>query len=90
MKTNKTMLWIAASLLTGFFLSVNAKADVAHPNEAYHRLTAVELAPGNAPGLSGGVYALSNYEPRYKEKLPLQLTGAVAKVKRAKYRPSAR
>ncbi|MGZ3692837.1 MAG: hypothetical protein ACXWQO_01215 [Bdellovibrionota bacterium] len=87
MNTNKTMLWIFAVMLTGFFCAVSAMADVVPP-EAFNKLTAVELAPGNAPGLNGGVYALSSFEPRFKERLPVQLSSAIAKVKRSKYRPS--
>jgi hypothetical protein len=83
------MLWIFAVMLTGFFCAVSAMADITPP-EAYTKLTAVELQPGNAPGLNGGVYALTNFETRYKERLPVQLTGAMSKVKRAKYRPSRR
>jgi hypothetical protein len=86
---NKTMLWIFAVMLTGFFCAAAAMAEV-NPPEAYHKLTAVELAPGNAPSLNAGVYALSSFEPRFKERLPMQLTGAMAKVKKAKYRPSHR
>jgi hypothetical protein len=88
MNTNKTMLWIFAVMMTGFFCAVSAMADVVPPENAYNKLTAVELEPGNAPGLNGGVYALTNFETRYKEKLPVQLTGAMARVKRAKYQPS--
>lgn len=86
---NKTMIWIFAIMITGFFCAAAAMAEV-NPPEAYHKLTAVELAPENAPGLNGGVYALSNFESRYKERLPMQLSGAVEKVKKAKYRPASR
>lgn len=88
MKTNT--LWIAAILLSGLFTAASAMANVAQPSDAYHRLTAVEMSEGNAPGLNGGVYALSSFEPRYKERLPMQLTGAMGKIKRAKYQPKGR
>lgn len=89
MNSNKKMIWIAALMLSGIFCAYSAMADVARPNpsESYHRLTAVALQGEKAPSLNHGVHALSDSEPRYKERLPLQLRGAMSKVKRAKYRP---
>jgi hypothetical protein len=86
MRTNKLFLLIAASLMSGALCAASAMADAPRP-EAYQRLTAVELQPGHAPRLNGGFQELSGNERRYSEKLPMQLEGAIKKVKAAKYKP---
>jgi hypothetical protein len=84
MNTNKKFLLL--TLLSGIFCAFSAIAEVAEP-EAYIKLTAVELAPENAPRLTVGMNDLSRFEAKYQEKLPLQLSGAISKVKKAKYQP---
>jgi hypothetical protein len=86
MHTNKIFLWIAVSLMSGAFCAASAMADAPRP-EAYQKLTAVELKPGYAPRLNHGFQELSGNERRYQEKLPMQLEGAIKKVKAAKYKP---
>ena len=86
MRTNKLILLIAAILISGAFCAASAMADAPRP-EAYQQLTAVELQPGHAPRLNGGFQELSGNERRYKEKLPMQLEGAIKKVKATKYKP---
>ncbi len=88
MVTNKIFLWIIASLLTGAFCAVTAMAETKH-SEAYEGLTAVHLAPGQAPRLLNGVADLSTTEHRHGERLPMQLEGAIKKIKKAKYSPRA-
>jgi hypothetical protein len=56
--------------------------------DAYESLTAVPLAPSQAPSFVNGVGYLSGSENRHHEHLPLQLEGALKKVKKAKYHPS--
>jgi hypothetical protein len=90
MNTNRYLIWITALMLSGIFCAYSAMADIARPPEEYHRLTAVQLSAGNAPSLKHGVTALSDSETRFKERLPLQLRGAMSKIKRTKYRPSRR
>lgn len=90
MNSNKYFLWIAAVLLTGAFCAYSAMADIAPPTANYHGLTAVELAPEQTPRLQNGVHHLSRNESRFKERLPLQLRGAMDKIKKAKYRPTSR
>lgn len=83
MKTNKLMLLLA--LAVGFFSARGAMAEIAEPQE-YITLTAVELAPEQTPRLNAGLSDLSGAESKYQEKLPLQLAGALDKVKKAKYK----
>ena len=76
-------LLVAAALVT-------ATAVFAEPNppEALDSLTAhAHQKPGQAPRLMNGVSDLSSREGRHQERLPLQLNGAIEKVKRAKYAP---
>lgn len=76
-------LLVAAALVT-------ATAVFAEPNppEALDSLTAhAPQKPGQAPRLMNGVSDLSSREGRHQEHLPLQLNGAIEKVKRAKYAP---
>lgn len=86
MRTNKHILLIAATLMSGALCAASALADAPRP-EAYQQLTAVELQPGHAPRLNGGFQELSGNERRFNEKLPVQLDGALKKVKAAKYKP---
>lgn len=83
MNTNKLILWIA--LVAGFFSAYSAMAEIAEPQE-YITLTTVELAPEQAPRLNAGLSDLSVTEAKYQERLPLQLAGALDKVKKAKYK----
>lgn len=75
------IVMLAAALFTQA-----ASADVSRP-EAYDSLTAVSQKPGQAPRLVHGVSDLSAREGRHQERLPLQLDGAIQKIKRTKYSP---
>ena len=72
--------------LFAFLLLVcsSALAEVQHPEA----LTDVRLAPGQMPRAAAGLAELSARESNRREKLPLQLDGALKKVKKAKYRPT--
>ena len=83
----KLNLWIAAVLMVGLFCAVSTMAEVRHA-DAYESLTAVPMAPGQAPRFVNGVHELSHDEIRHPEKLPMQLDGAMKKIKKAKYSPS--
>ena len=87
MVTMKWNLSIAALLSTGLFAADSVRAEVRHA-DAYEALTAVPLAPGQAPRFVNGVAELSGAESRHQEKLPIQLDGALKKVKKSKYSPS--
>lgn len=76
-------LLIAAVLLA----PAAVRAEPRHA-DAYESLTAVPLAPNQAPNFVNGVNFLSQDEHRHHEHLPLQLDGAMKKVNKAKYRPS--
>ncbi|RYZ96926.1 MAG: hypothetical protein EOP11_22745 [Proteobacteria bacterium] len=83
MSNNKTFLWIAASMLTGAFCAATALAQPPAP-DYYSSLSAEEgQTTFVTPAIAGGFYGLSGNERRYQE--PLQLSGAVAKVKASKY-----
>lgn len=86
MRTNKYFLLIAASLISSALCAASAMADAPRP-EAYQQLTAVELQPGHAPRLNSGFQELSGNERRFNEPLPMQLDGALKKVKATKYKP---
>ena len=86
MSTNKYILWIMASLISGAFCAMSAMADTPRP-EAYQRLTAVRLQPAETPRLAHGFSDLSGNERHFQEKLPIQLEGAIRKVKATKYKP---
>lgn len=86
MTTNKFFLLIAASVMSVALASMSAMADTVKP-EAYQQLTAVELKPAYTPRLAHGFSDLSGSERRYQEQLPVQLDGAIKKVKSAKYKP---
>ena len=83
---NKTILCVAALTVTSAFCAVSAFAEIHRP-QAYDSLTAVELAPSQAPRSVHGVADLSGSEKRHPERLPLQLRGAVKKVEKKKYAP---
>ena len=86
MKKSKILPWAAVVILSGFVCAVSAIAEVSHP-DAYEKLRAFEsYSPAQAPHLVNGVSHLSNKEPRFKEQLPLQLRGAMEKVKHSKYK----
>jgi hypothetical protein len=76
------MMMLAAALVT-----TSAALAETHSPEAYEKLTAAPQKPGQAPRLIHGVSDLSARESRHQERLPLQLNGAVEKIKRAKYAP---
>jgi|GEM_PF-5213149 len=78
----KFLLLLAAALLS----APAANAEVKVP-AAYEQLTAVPQKPGQAPRLLNGVSDLSVRESSHREKLPMQLDGALTKIKRAKYAP---
>lgn len=84
MKTNKLFLLVAATFLTGAFGAVSAMADVARPLP-YQHLTAVTMAPEQAPRLNRGFSDLGDVEGRYQERLPVQLGGPVGKISKASY-----
>lgn len=87
MSTNKTFLWIAASMLTGAFCAASALASPSQPADPYVRLSAVEgERVAQAPALNRGFGDLSGNERRYQERLPVQLSGPVKKVKGSKYK----
>lgn len=86
MRTNKQFLLIAATLMSGALCAASALADAPRP-EAYQQLTAVEIQPGHAPRLNSGFQELSGNERRFNEPLPVQLDGALKKVKASKYKP---
>jgi hypothetical protein len=87
MLSHKLNFWIAALLLSALFCAGSAMAEVRHA-ESYETLTAVPLEPGHAPRFVNGVSDLSAREGRHHEKLPLQLEGAMTKIKKSKYSPS--
>lgn len=76
------MMMLAAALVT-----TSAALAETHAPEAYSNLTASPQKPGQAPRLVHGVSDLSARESRHQERLPLQLNGAMEKIKRAKYAP---
>jgi len=78
---------LIAALILPFCAPLAAKAELRHA-DAYESLTAVPLAPGQAPRYVNGVAELSQDENRHPERLPLQLDGAMKKVKKSKYSPS--
>lgn len=84
MHSNKFFFLIAASLLTGAFCAYSAMADV--NQQPYQQLTDVELRTAQTPLLAQGVQGLAGSERRYSERLPVQLDGAIRKVKAAKYK----
>lgn len=86
MSTNKLFFLIATTLVSGALCAATALAEAPRP-EAYQQLTAVELKPGHAPRLNSGFQQLSGNERRYSEPLPMQLDGAIKKVKASKYKP---
>lgn len=82
MNTKLLMLTVAAGILS----VGSAMAEVKEP-DAYLRLTAIErFSPAQAPQLQNGQYNLSSSESRYREKLPVQLGGAIRRVGRSDYR----
>ena len=87
MHTNRFFLWIAASLLFGTFCAFSAVADV--NQDPYQQLTDVELRASQAPLLAQGFQGLSGTERRYNERLPVQLDGAIRKVKASKYKSAS-
>jgi len=87
MLSKKLKLTLAALCLSSFAAASQAKAEL-HRADAYESLTAVPLAPGQAPRYVNGVADLSQDENRHPERLPLQLDGALKKVKKSKYSPS--
>jgi hypothetical protein len=71
----------------------SALAEVEAPSvisQQYQSLRAVELNPSRAPRLQAGPDAIASREARFSERLPMQLSGAISKVKAAKYRPGKR
>jgi len=79
----KFILTLAAALLS----APAAMAEV-HSPQAFNQLTApAPMAPGKAPRFVNGVSDLSTRENRHREKLPLQLNGAIKKIKKSKYAP---
>lgn len=75
---------LALSLAT---LSARAEVEAPSANLPYQRLRAVELKPANAPRLQEGPQSLAQREKHFSEKLPVQLSGAIARVKATKYVP---
>jgi hypothetical protein len=84
----KTMF--AAALLSAFAAFIPTASAQVHSPDAYNKLTAVHQAPGQAPRSVHGASELSNRESRYLESLPMQLDGAIRKVKKSKYAPEAK
>lgn len=79
-------LLLLTVVAVGFLQASLAKADVNAP-EAYLRLTAFEnFSPAQAPQLQNGQGHLSSSESRYREKLPVQLGGAMRRVGRSDFR----
>ena len=88
MRTLKHKISAAALLsLTIAFVAPLAQAEIRH-SEAYEKLTAVPLSPGHAPRLVHGISDLAQIENRHPEKLPVQLDGAIRKIKKRNYVPS--
>jgi hypothetical protein len=86
MNSNKFFLLIAASMLTGVFVAATALAVPSSPEEKYQTLSAVDdLNPSQSPQLRGGFTSLGGDERRYRESLPLQLSGPMKKAKSVKY-----
>lgn len=68
-------------------LGAPARAEISQP-DAYQQLTDVPgMAPGHAPKTVNGLAVLSADEHRHHERLPMQLDGAIKKVKKKKYQP---
>lgn len=82
-------LLISALSATAAMAEINAPTSVVDSPE-YHNLRAVELKPLKAPLIQDGPTRLNGKEDRYSERLPLQLRGAMEKVKSRKYRPGVR
>lgn len=78
----KFLLLLAAALLS----APAAYAEVQAP-AAYEQLVAVPQKPGQAPRLMNGVSDLSGRESSHRERLPMQLEGAMSKIKKSKYAP---
>ncbi|HEY8278399.1 MAG TPA: hypothetical protein VIH99_02165 [Bdellovibrionota bacterium] len=74
----KIAILVALSLCT----IASAMAEVAPP-----ALNDVHMAPSQTPRVAHGFADLSAREGSRKEKLPMQLEGAIKKVKKAKYKP---
>jgi len=92
MKASKflmTGLLISALSATAAMAEINAPTSVVE-NLEYLNLRAVELSPLKSPVIQEGQSRLNNREERYAERLPLQLRGAMEKVKSRKYRPGIR
>lgn len=87
MVAKKSILFIAV-VLAGLASSYSCFAEVKRP-EAYEKLTAVELEPGQAPRFVHGISDLAKLEKRHRERLPMQLEGATKRIKKKKYTPSA-
>ncbi len=81
-------LLVAVVAVAGSFGALSVRAELQHP-QAYENLTAVKLAPGQAPRYVNGVSELSGFEKKHAERLPVQLEGAAAKIKKSKYSPKA-
>ena len=80
-------LWIfLLCLFSALTATTVAFAAVSEP-DAYAQLTDVEMAPGSAPASEFGMFDLNNSERKHKEKLPVQLTGPLKKIQKAKYLP---
>ena len=73
-------------MLTGVFVAATAFAAPSSPEEKFQQLSAVdELNETQSPHLRGGFTALGGDERRYRESLPLQLSGPMKKAKLVKY-----
>ena len=83
----KTLLLMMAVAFAGVSPGSQAQAEVSRP-KAYESLTAVELAPGKLPRAANGLSDLSQREKRHGEKLPMQLDGAIKRIKKKKYAPA--
>jgi hypothetical protein len=75
-----------AAVAVLFFAPALVRAEPHHA-DAYESLVAVPMQPNQAPNLVSGVSFLSQDEHRHHEHLPLQLDGALKKVKKARYQP---
>lgn len=96
MNTNKFILLFGATLIAGVLCVLSAVAEIAEPADAiptpqpqslraYHSLTSVELSEARQPKFQNGMSDLSRSEARYKERLPVQLNGAIQKISARKY-----
>ena len=87
MSTNRFFYLVGAAAITGFLCAWSAFADYnpGYNANAYQSLNSVSMQEAKLPRTDRGVNDLSIREARYREHLPMQLSGPLQKIKKAKY-----